>query len=395
MTEFEEKSDFLFYNGNEGGLKVEVIVGEETVWTTQKGMAEIFNSTKQNISYHIKNVLKEGELPENSTVKEILTVQNEGDREVSRTIEFYNLDMIIAVGYRVNSYEATQFRIWATKILKEYLVKGFVLDDERLKQGNKLFGKDYFKELLERIRDIRASERMFYEKITDLYATSVDYDKNNPETHKFFAKVQNKLEYAIVGKTSAEIIKSRVNYLKPHMGLTTWKNAGRDGKIQKSDVTIAKNYLSEGEIRKLNTLVNMYLDYAELQVERNRLMKMKDWSDRLDLFLRFNEYEVLDNNGKVRKDVADSFAEEEYAKFRIVQDREFKSDFNKVIDNIKQTGKLPSETLPALSKSKKVLTLDELSNLIDDDEKKSDPQFDNNLKGIIAAGKPPKEKKKE
>ncbi len=385
----EDTSDFLFYNGADGSLSVEVIVGDETVWLNQKNIAELFGVQRPAITKHLQNIFQEGEL-DDSSVSSILEHTADDGKRYKTT--FYNLDAIIAVGYRVNSYQATQFRIWSTKVLKEYLIKGFVLDDERLKQGNKLFGKDYFKELLERIREIRASERMFYEKITDLYATSIDYDKNNPDTHKFFAKVQNKLEFAIVGKTSAEIIQSRVSALKPHMGLMTWKNAFRDGKIQKSDVTIAKNYLKEDEIRKLNTLVNMYLDYAELQVERNKIMKMKDWSDRLDSFLRFNEYQILDNNGKVRKDVADSFAENEYIKFRVTQDAEYKSDFNKVIEDIKHTGKLPSETntkLTSLTKSKKVLTLDSFSDI-----EEPDREFDKQLKGILSAGKPPKDEKK-
>ena len=347
MDELENSSSFLFYNDSNGKISIQVILGAETVWLSQKNMADIFGVQRPAITKHLQNIFEEGELSEKS-VSSILEHTAE-DGKTYKTA-FYNLDAIIAVGYRVNSYKATQFRIWATKILREYLIKGFALDDERLKQGNKLFGKDYFKELLERIREIRASERMFYEKITDLYATSIDYDKNDPETHRFFARVQNKLEFAIVGKTSAEIIKFRADSNMPNMNLKTWKNAGREGKIQKSDVTIAKNYLREDEIRKLNTLVNMYLDYAELQVERNRLLKMEDWAARLDAFLKFNEYPILDNAGRVSKEAASIFAENEYSKFRVIQDRGYKSDLNRVIDSIKQNNSLPIEQSEAKQK---------------------------------------------
>nr|MCU0321051.1 virulence RhuM family protein [Chitinophagaceae bacterium] len=319
MIDIENKGLFLFYNGSDGKIKAQVIIGVETVWVSQKGMAEIFGVDRTVITKHLRNIFDENELDEDSVCAKIAHTADDGKKY--QTL-FYNLDAIIAVGYRANSYKATQFRIWSNKITKEYLIKGFALDDERLKQGNRLFGKDYFKELLERVREIRASERMFYEKITDLYATSIDYDKNNPETHRFFAKVQNKLEFAIVGKTSAEIVKSRADSSMPNMGLKTWKNAGRNGKVQKSDVTIAKNYLNQDELRKLNTLVNMYLDYAELQIERNRLMTMDDWSNRLDAFLKFNEYEDLDGAGKMRKDIADNYAESEYIKYRVIQDIE-------------------------------------------------------------------------
>ncbi len=340
MIDLSRQGAFLFYNGADGKIKAQVIIGEETVWMSQKGMAEVFGVQRPAITKHLQNIFQEQELIENS-VSSILE-HTAADGKNYKT-GFYNLDAIIAVGYRVSSYKATQFRIWSTKVLKEYLIKGFALDDERLKQGNNLFGKDYFKELLERIREIRASERMFYEKITDLYATSLDYNKNDPETHKFFAKVQNKLEFAIVGKTSAEIMKARADASMPYMGLKTWKNSGKDGKVQKLDITVAKNYLNEGEIKKLNTLVNMYLDYAELQVERNRLMNMADWANRLDAFLKFNEYEVLDNPGKIRKDIADNYAESEYIKFRVIQDQNYKSDFNKIIDKIKESNTLPGE----------------------------------------------------
>lgn len=375
MIDLSNKGAFLFYNGEDGKIKAQVILGDETVWLTQRGLSEVFGVQRPAITKHLQNIFQEGELVENS-VSSIL--EHTADDGKTYKTAFYNLDAIIAVGYRVSSYKATQFRIWASKVLKEYLVKGFVLDDERLKQGNKLFNKDYFKELLERIREIRASERMFYEKITDLYATAVDYNKHDPETHKFFAKVQNKLEYAIVGHTSAEIIKDRANSTLPHMGLTTWKNAKKDGKVQKSDVTVAKKYLKEDEIRELNTLVNMYLDYAELQASRNKLMTMTDWSDRLDAFLKFNEYNVLDNLGNISKSVADAFAENEYLKFRVIQDKEYKSDFNKYIDRIKQTNTLPTE--------------EELLNIENKKEENTDSDFDKNLRGLLSVPPPKKDK---
>ena len=303
------------------------------------------------MSYHLSNIYSEGELVKGATVKEILTVQREGNRNVSRNIEFYNLDVIISVGYRISSPKATTFRIWATSVLKEYMIKGFALDDERLKQGKQAFGKDYFDELLERIREIRASERRFYLKITDIYATAIDYDKNAPITQLFFKTVQNKLEYAITKHTASEIIRSRADSNKPNMGLTTWKNIKKGGKIQKSDVGVAKNYLTEDEISELNILVNMYLDYAELQAKRNRTMTMKDWAEKLDTFLQFNEYDLLKDSGRMRADVAKSFAEKEYDKFRVIQDREYKSDyerFDEAVDEIKSTGKLPSKKISDL-----------------------------------------------
>lgn len=340
--DLEKNSDFLFYNAEDGKIKVQVIVGDDTVWVTQRGMAEIFDVEVPAISKHTTNIYEEGELEEASTVSKMEIVQLEGTREVKRTVEFYNLDMIIAVGYRVNSYNATKFRKWATSVLKEYLIKGFALDDERLKQGNNLFNKDFFKELLERIREIRASEKMFYEKVRDLYATSVDYDKNAPETIKFFQTVQNKLEYAVVGKTAAEIIKARANAQLPNMNLKTFKNAKKEGEVQKADVTVAKNYLEENEIKELNGIVTMFLDYAENQAQRNRLIKMQNWVDRLDAFLRFNEYKVLDNAGSVRKDVADKFAQGEYAKYKIIKDNDKAIEFNSVVKVIGTTGRLPT-----------------------------------------------------
>ncbi|WAW11232.1 virulence RhuM family protein [Oxalobacter vibrioformis] len=334
-------SPFLFYASDGDAVKVGVLLGEETVWATQQGIADIFDTTKQNVSYHFSNIFKELELHESAVVKEILTTA--GDGKAYRT-KFYNLDAIISVGYRVSSYKATQFRRWATTVLKEYLIKGYALDDERLKQGNQLFGKDYFNELLERIREIRASERLFYQKITDIYAQcSVDYDKDSPTTHQFYARVQDKLHYAIHGHTSAELIDSRADSGKPNMGLTSWKNEPKGGKITKLDVTVGKNYLSKEEIDELNRVVTMYLDFAENTARRGKMMYMKDWIERLDGFLRFNEYGVLENFGRVRRDTAERHAYAEFEKFRVIQDREFKSDFDKVVDEIKIKGRLPSK----------------------------------------------------
>jgi hypothetical protein len=291
-------------------------------------LADLFGVVKATISHHISEIFKSNELNEMSTVRKIRTVQTEGNREVARDLEFYNLDAIIAVGYRVNSREATQFRIWATQVLREYLVKGFVLDDERLKQGKRL-GKDYFDELLERIRSIRASERRFYLKITDIYEQcSIDYNRNAVITQTFFKTVQNKLHWAITGKTAAELIAERAQAEQPNMGLKTWKNAPQ-GRIQKSDVTVAKNYLEENEIKALERIVSMYLDYAENQAARQIPMSMADWVDKLDAFLQFNEYEVLTNAGKVSHEVAKELAEQQYESFRVVQDRSFESDFER------------------------------------------------------------------
>lgn len=355
MENIENTSHFLFYTSPDGKMKINVVVDDinETVWLTQQRIADLFNVDRSVITKHLSNIYNENELERDATCANFAQVQTEGSRQVTRNIEFYNLDAIISVGYRVNSIEATHFRKWATSILKEYLVKGFTLDDDRLKQGKSLFGKDYFDELLEKIREIRASERRFYQKITDIYATSVDYDSKAPITQKFFATVQNKLEFAITHHTASEIIKLRANSKKPNMGLTSWKNSKSGGKILKTDVGVAKNYLSEPEISELNILVNMYLDYAELQAKRNKLMNMKDWIERLDTFLKFNEYDILKDSGKIRADVAKKFAEKQFEAFRIVQDIEYKSDFDKVIENIKTTGELPKEestiTINALS----------------------------------------------
>ena len=323
-------NDILLYTSQNGAVKIEVIYEDETFWLSQKKMAELFGIESNTITYHLKEIYQSGELEQDSTTRKIRVVQREGNRDVSREIDFYNLDVVIAVGYRVNSYQATQFRIWATNTLKEYIIKGFVMDDERLKQG-KHFGKDYYDELLERIREIRASERRFYQKITDIYEQcSIDYDKKSPTTQTFFKTVQNKLEWAITGKTAAEIITSRASAEQPMVGLQTWKNAP-DGKILKSDVTVAKNYLIEKEIKELERIVVMYLDYAENQAARQIPMKMQDWIDKLDAFLRFNDYEVLTNAGSVSAEVAKNLAQSEYEKYRTVQDISYESDFDKVV----------------------------------------------------------------
>jgi len=334
MSDSPESNDIILYNTPSGGVKIEVIFNEETFWLTQKRMAELFGVESNTITYHLKEIYKTEELDENSTTRKIRVVQKEGNRNVNRELDFYNLDAIIAVGYRVNSYQATQFRIWATQTLKEYIIKGFVLDDERLKQGKK-FGKDYFDELLERIREIRASERRFYLKITDIYEQcSIDYRKDSEVTRRFFKAVQNKLHFAISGRTAAQIIAERASAEKPNMGLQTWKNSP-SGKVLKSDISVAKNYLIENEIKDLERIVTMYLDYAELQASRQIPMKMSDWVSRLDAFLQFNEYQILKDGGTVSHQVALTLAEQEYDKFRVIQDKNFESDFDREVKRIR------------------------------------------------------------
>lgn len=330
MAEKNQNNDIIFYTSPEGNVNIEVIYNNETFWLSQKRMADLFGCSTDNISLHLKNIFKDKELDSNSVAEEISATAADGKNYKTK---FYNLDAIIAVGYRVNSYEATQFRIWATKTLREFIIKGFVLDDERLKQG-KRFGKDYFDELLERIREIRASERRFYLKITDIYEQcSVDYKKDAEITQKFFKTVQNKLHFAISGKTAAQIITERASADKPNMGLQTWKNAP-SGKILKGDIGIAKNYLIEKEIKELERVVTMYLDFAELQASRQIPMKMADWVSRLDAFLQFNEYQILKDAGKVSHEVALKLAEKEYDKFRVIQDHNFESDFDKEVKKI-------------------------------------------------------------
>ncbi|MFV5703432.1 virulence RhuM family protein [Flavobacterium sp. XS2P12] len=326
-------SDFILYTSSDGEVRVDVFVNDETVWLTQKAIANLFDVDRTVITKHLKNIFDSAELEENSVCAKIAHTAEDGK---SYQTKFYNLDVIISVGYRVNSKQATQFRIWATKTLKEFIIKGFVLDDKRLKQGGQVFGKDYFEELLERIREIRASERRFYQKITDIFSQcSVDYDAKSELTVNFYKTVQNKLHWAITGNTAAEIIDKRADVAKPNMGLTTWKNSP-EGKILKSDTEIAKNYLSEKEIRELNRLVELYLNFAELQAERNIPTKMKEWVEVLDSFLKLNRYELLNNSGSISHNQAMSKAETEYQKFRIIQDQKFISDFDKEIKNIKK-----------------------------------------------------------
>lgn len=333
-----QESDFLLYTTPEGDVRVDVLFQDESIWLTQKQMAELFAVSVPTINEHLKNIYDSSELSQERTIRKFLIVQKEGSRDVNREIEYYNLDVIISVGYRVNSEKATRFRIWATQTLRNYIVKGYAIDDERLKNGYH-FGKDYFDELLEKIREIRASERRFYQKITDLYADgSVDYDKDAGVTLKFFKTVQNKLHWAISGRTAAELIADRADSKKAKMGLTSWKHAPK-GKILKTDVSIAKNYLAEKEISELNRIVSMYLDYAENQAKKQRPMKMDDWVEKLDAFLRFNEYEILDNPGKVSHEVAKALAEQEFATYRITQDHEFISDFDREVKKYLQTKK--------------------------------------------------------
>ncbi|MEO9887811.1 MAG: virulence RhuM family protein [Balneola sp.] len=332
----DEQVSFLLYTSNQGDIRVDVALEEETVWLSQKAMANLFGVSTPTISEHLANIYDTLELIKTTTVRNFRTVQQEGDREVTRNIEYYNLDAIISVGYRVNSVEATQFRKWATKTLREFLIKGFAIDDERLKQGKTLFGKDYFDELLERVREIRASERRFYQKITDIYAeASIDYDPSAEITRTFYKTVQNKLHWAITGNTAAELIKERADSKKPNMGLKTWKKAPK-GKVLKSDVSVAKNYLKEKELSGLNRIVSMYLDYAENQAERQMTMTMQDWVEKLDAFLNFNDYEILKNAGKVSAKVAKKLAEDEYEKFRPIQDKAFESDFDRLVKKTKK-----------------------------------------------------------
>jgi hypothetical protein len=328
-----DNNQFLLYTAPDGAVKVEVFLKDETVWLTQKALAELFGVKVPAVNKHLKNILDSGELTREATVSKMEMVRSEGSREVAREVEFYNLDAIIAVGYRVNSYQATQFRIWATKTLREFIIKGFVLDDERLKQGKQVFGKDYFDELLERIREIRASERRFYQKITDIYALSVDYSPDAPLTKEFFATVQNKLHWAITGRTAAELIHASADAAKIYMGLTTWKHAP-GGKILKSDVMVAKNYLSEAHVKELNRIVSAYLDLAENRAERGILTKMTDWVGFLNRFLELSNYPILQNKGKVSALEAKLKAEGEYEVYRKRQDVEYISDFDREIKRI-------------------------------------------------------------
>ena len=327
-NEIAGRGEVLLYSDESGKEYISVVFKDETFWLTQKGMAELFDCSTDNISLHLKNIYADGELEQTATTEKISVVRTEGTREVSRTLDHYNLDAIIAVGYRVNSKKATRFRQWATRTLKEYIQKGFVLNDELMKNGRP-FGKDYFDELLERIREIRASERRAYQKIADVFEQcSYDYDKNSETTKAFYAFVQNKLHYAVTGKTAAELISERAALDSPTMGLTTWKGAP-DGKILKSDTLVAKNYLNEKEMSRLNRLVSMFIDYAELMAEDEQLMSMQDWLNETDRFLENNRRKVLDSKGRISREAAAKKVGAIYDEFRKKQDAEYISEFDR------------------------------------------------------------------
>lgn len=319
-------TDFIVFTKQSGEDGIEVRVSGESAWLTQKGMAQLFDCSTDNISLHLKNIFKSGELSESSVTEESSATAADGK---TYKMKFYNLDAIISVGYRINSVRATQFRQWATQVLKTFAIQGYVLDKTRLENGQ-IFDEEYFEHLLDEIREIRASERKFYQKITDIYSTAVDYSRDAVTTKEFFATVQNKLHYAIHGHTAAELIVDRADHTKEHMGLTTWKNAPK-GKIVKADVSVAKNYLTQSELKDLNQFVSMYLDYAERQARRHIPMTMEDWAKKLDVFLQFNEEEVLHDKGRVSAEIAKSFAESEFEKYRVIQDRLFESDFDKLL----------------------------------------------------------------
>ena len=327
-------TDFLVFTKQAGEDGIEVRVFKESVWLTQRGMAQLFDCSTDNIGLHLKNIFKSGELEEKSVTEESSATAADGK---TYRMKFYNLDAIISVGYRINSVRATQFRQWATKVLKTFAIQGYVLDKNRLENGQ-VFDEEYFEHLLDEIREIRASERKFYQKITDIYSTAVDYTADAVTTKEFFATVQNKLHYAIHGHTAAELIMDRADHRKEHMGLTTWKNAP-SGKIVKSDVSIAKNYLAKNELEDLNRFVTMYLDYAERQARRHIPMTMEDWEAKLDVFLQFNEEEILHDKGRVSAEIAKSFAESEFEKYRVIQDKLFESDFDKLVASTEREDK--------------------------------------------------------
>ncbi len=327
-----QDSQITFYQSLDGSVNIEVLFAEENIWLTQKKMAELFNTTTQNITQHLKNIYTEKEIKQETTCKDFLQVQNEGGRNIERKSKIYSLEVIIAVGYRVNSERGTQFRQWATGILKNYIHKGYAIDSNRMKYGSR-FSTRYFDELYEEIKDIRTSERVIYQKITDIYATAIDYSPKAYESKEFFATVQNKLHFAITGRTAAEIITDRVSSKKEKMGLTSWRRSPK-GKIMPSDAIIAKNYLDKKELEYLNRIGNMYLDYAEMQAARGRAMTMKDWIVKLNAFLKFSEYEILTNAGKISHEIAEMLALKEYEKFRKVQDKNYISDFDKEVKKI-------------------------------------------------------------
>lgn len=345
MPDDQSKGEIVVYQSDDGRIKLEVRLQDETVWLTQQLIAELFQTTVPNVSMHIRNIFEEGELTPEATIKKFLTVRREGNRDVRRELEFYNLDMIISVGYRVKSLIATRFRIWATHQLKEYIIKGFVMDDERLKnppvKGSAV--PDYFDEMLERIRDIRASERRMYLRVREIFAMAADYEPTWSETTKFFSVIQNKLHFAATGMTAAELIRSRADYLLPNMGLTSWKG----DEVRKTDVTVAKNYLKENEIDELNRIVTMWLDFAEDQAKRRKQVFMKDWEQKLDDFLRFNERRVLPGAGKMGKQMAVGHARAEYDKFEIRR-REYKEAMGETetIRQLEQAAKMLEDGKP-------------------------------------------------
>lgn len=330
-NEIEQYTNFLFYNTEDGKTSIQVIAdaGAETIWTTQKGMAQIFGVEVPAISKHLKNIFDSNELDEKAVVSKMEITADDGKKYLTNC---YNLDAIISVGYRVNSVQATRFRKWATGVLKEFMIKGFALDDERLKQGGTVFGKQYFDELLERIREIRASERMFYQKLTDIFAQSYDYDKTAQITFDFYSSIQNKLEYAVIGQTAAEIIIDRADSTKEHMGLKTWRDVGKGGKIQLSDTYVAKNYMTHEELSELNQLVNICLDNAELSVKRGRPISMQGWVEQVNAILSLHGYELLSGKGLCSRANAKAHAKAEYEKFRPMQDARYISDFDKMVE---------------------------------------------------------------
>ena len=321
--------EFLIYKTQEQGDGVQVRYSNETLWMTQSAMAELFDIQKAAVSKHLSNIYADGELDKSATVSKMETVQVEGERRVARKLDFYNLDAIISVGYRVNSKRATQFRRWATQVLRQFMIKGYVIDEERMEQGQFL-GKDYFEELLEEIREIRLSERRFYQKVTDLFATSVDYDAQSPIAREFFARVQNKMHYAVSHQTAPEIIYNRANANDKNMGLTSWKNSP-NGKILRTDVTIAKNYLGKDEIKDLGLIISAFLDMAESRAKRRIPMTMQDWAEQIDKFLELDERDILQNAGSISREIANNKALSEFEKYRVMQDRLYKSDFDKMI----------------------------------------------------------------
>ena len=329
--------EILLYKTANQDIKLEVLIQDETIWLNQKQISELFDVKVPAISKHLKNIFMSGELDEEVVVSKMEITTQHGaiqDKQQLKLVNIYNLDAIISIGYRVNSQKATQFRIWATNVLKEYIIKGFAMDDDRLKNPNQPFGKDYFDEQLERIRDIRSSERRFYQKITDIYSQcSVDYDSNSQETKNFYATIQNKLHYAMVGQTASEIIYDRVDSQKQNLGLTSWKNSP-EGKIRKTDVTIAKNYLNFDELDMYNRIVTMYLDFAEFQAKSNKIMYQKDWIDKLHKFLMLNDREILQDNGSITAKLAKDLAHEEFEKYKTIQDKLYISDFDKLLEKL-------------------------------------------------------------